>query len=189
MKRAVLILTAALLTSVALCACSNGGSNTSSEPSNSSVVSQPSAEESKVSSESSENTSSTESSLLKDTYTKIQEQVTLPEMVNLDTTKKLDRYYGIQAEDVEDYAGGINNSGVQQDEIVLIKATSEDAAQRIVDALQARYDAKISENENYNPEQAAMIKACKIEQDGLYVSMIISPDAEKITDIYKTAIQ
>lgn len=188
MKRAVILLTAVLLTSVALCACSGNSNSTSSEPSGSSVVSQPSDEESKTPSEDSKDTSA-ESSLLKDTYAKIQEQVTLPEMVNLDTTKKLDRYYGIQAEDVEDYAGGINNSGVQQDEIVLIKATSDDAAQRIVEALQTRYDAKISENENYNPEQAAMIKACKIEQDGLYISMIISPDAEKITEIYKASIQ
>ncbi len=186
MRKTVILLTAILLTSIAFCACSNNG-NTSEPSKDISVVSQPSVDESKSSSENSE--SSTESSLLKDTYAEIQEQVTLPEMVDLNSTKKLDRYYGIQEEDVADYAGGINNSGVQQDEIVLIKATSEEAAERIVAALQTRYDAKYSENENYNAEQAAMIKACKVEKDGLYVSMIISPDAEKITKIYKEAIQ
>lgn len=180
MKKCILLFASVLVASSLLCACSGNSSNTSSTPAESSSSSV-------VSSQSSVSESNSDIKL-SDVYTDIQGQVTLPEMVALDSTKKLDRYYGIQADDVADYAGGINNSGVEQDEIVLIKAVSDEAATRIKDSLEKRYQSKISENKNYNPEQAAMIEKCKIEQNGLFVSMIISPDAVKITEIYKNAI-
>ena len=33
---------------------------------------------------------------------------------------------------------------------------------------------------------AAVIEKCKVQRDGLYVSMIVSENADKITDIYRT---
>lgn len=133
-------------------------------------------------------TSTVSAKSLGEVYGEIKANVTLPEMVEIDSARKLDRYYGIDESDVQEYAGGINNSGVEQDEIVLMKATDEEAAKRIEEALQARYESKYSENVNYNPEQAAMIQSCKVERSGLYISMIISPDADEITKLYKNGI-
>lgn len=125
---------------------------------------------------------------LSDIYTEIQSQVTLSEMNELTSAASLTRYYGITEEQVEEFAGGINNSGVEQEEIVLVKATDNDAAAAVKTALENRYNAKLNENKNYNPEQAAIIEKCSVEQNGLYVSMIISPNADKITEIYKAGI-
>lgn len=123
---------------------------------------------------------------LADVYADIKAQVTLSEMNQLESVESLDRYYGITADSVDEFAGGINNSGVEQEEIVLIKAKDNASANSIKTALENRYNAKLNENKNYNPQQAEMIEKCKVEQNGLYVSMIVSDNAEKITEVYKT---
>lgn len=123
---------------------------------------------------------------LSDIYTDIKAQVTLSDMLEIDSAAKLDKYYGIAEADAVEYAGGINNSGVDMEEIVLIKAADSAAAERVKSALDTRYDAKLAQNKDYNPEQAAMIEQCKVEQDGLYVTMIVSPNAAQITEIYNS---
>lgn len=122
-------------------------------------------------------------------YEDITKQVELNDMLVLTTTDQLDKYYGISADDVEDFAGSINSTGVDQEEIIMIKAKDDAAASRIKDALQLRYDTKLAQNKDYNPAQAAIIEACSVEQDGLFVSMIISQNAEQIKGIYKAAIK
>ncbi len=94
-------------------------------------------------------------------------------------------FYGIEADDVLEFAGGVNTTGVAQEEIILIRAKDGEAADRIKTSLDNRYNAKLSQNRNYNAEQAEMIEKCRVEQDGSYVSMIVSPNAERITEIYK----
>ncbi|MBQ3416928.1 MAG: DUF4358 domain-containing protein [Ruminococcus sp.] len=126
---------------------------------------------------------------LSSVYDDITKQVELKDMLVLTTTDQLDKYYGIAAEDVDDFAGCINSTGVDQEEIIMIKATDDAAAGRIKDALQLRYDTKLAQNITYNPEQAEIIQNCSVEQDGLYVSMIISSNADQIKEIYKAAIK
>ena len=126
---------------------------------------------------------------LSSVYDDITKQVELKDMLVLTTTDQLDKYYGIAAEDVEDFAGCINSTGVDQEEIIMIKATDDAAAGRIKDALQVRYDNKLAQNISYNPEQAEIIQNCSVEQDGLYVSMIVSSNADQIKEIYKAAIK
>lgn len=126
------------------------------------------------------------SATLPEIYADIKAQVTLSDMLELDTVAKLDKYYGIAEEDVAEYAGGINNSGVEQEEIVLIKAADAASAERIKSALDTRYGTKLSQNRDYNPEQAEMIESCSVEGDGVYVTMIVSPAAEQITKIYQS---
>ena len=126
---------------------------------------------------------------LTEVYDEIKSQVTLSEMNEFTSVDSLDRYYGIASDDVAEFAGGINNSGVNQEEIVLIKATNNDSATRVKEALDNRYNAKYNENKNYNPEQAKMIEKCSVEQNGLYVTMIVSENYETITQIFKDNIK
>ncbi len=125
---------------------------------------------------------------LNDIYTRIKGEVTLTDMVELSDVSDLDRFYGISAEDVSEFAGGINSSGVEQEEIVLVKAVNKDAAKRINDALVARHSSKLSETKTYNPEQYAMLEKCTVDVDDLYISMILSPNASAIKKLYKDAI-
>lgn len=175
---------AAALVLLCLCGCGTtetGSTDTSStEPvSQTEAVSAADAESSPA-----ENTSA---SSLGDVYSQVASQVELPEMVDLNE-KLLMRYYGLSADVVADFAGGVASGGVDQDEIVLIKAASEDNVLEIETALQTRYDSKLSQQENYNADEAEKIRNCKVETHGLYVTLIISNDANKITEIVNGAI-
>ena len=125
---------------------------------------------------------------LSEVYDEIKASVTLPDVVELSDVSKLDRYYGIAADEVADFAGCISSSGTEQTEITLIKAADQAAAEKIKGILDNKYESKLNENRDYNPEQAAMIEKCKVELNGLYVTMIVSPDAEQITGIFKKAV-
>ncbi len=125
---------------------------------------------------------------LSDIFGDIKAQVTFTDNIEFNDVDKLDRYYGITADEVSEFAGCVSNSGTDQEEIVLIKAVDDAAAEKIQGILEQKYQSKLNENKNYNPEQAAMIEKCSVERSGLYVSMIISPEAETITKIYKEAI-
>ena len=126
---------------------------------------------------------------LKDVYQQIKTEVTLPDTVELDSAKKLDRSYGITEDMVADYAGGIDSSGVTMTEIVLIRAKDENSAAEIGEKLNKRLQSKLNQNRNYNPEQAEIIEKCKVETDGLYVTLVISQDADKINAIIRQHIK
>ena len=125
---------------------------------------------------------------LSEVFEDIKAQVTFAENIEYNDVAKLDRYYGIAPEEVSEFAGCVSSSGTNQEEVVLIKAADAASAEKIKGILETKYNAKLNENKNYNPEQAAIIEKCRVEQYDLYVSMIISPSAETITSIYKEAI-
>lgn len=124
---------------------------------------------------------------LSDVFSQISNEVELPEMVELNE-KLLMRYYGIEVSDTSDFAGGVDSSGVGQDEIVLIKAADESKVDAIQQALQTRYDSKLTQQENYNPDEAEKIRNCKVEVKGDYVTLIISGNADKINEIVNNAL-
>lgn len=125
---------------------------------------------------------------LSEVYSAIKAEVTLSDMNEFTDVSTLDRFYGISSASVEDFAGGVNNSGVNMEEIVLVKAKDDAAADSIKTSLENRKQAKYNENKNYNPEQAEMIEKCAVTRDGVYVAMILSPNAAQITSIYKSEL-
>ncbi len=120
-------------------------------------------------------------------YEDISNNFELPDMIPLND-KLLNRYYGLTPDVCTDYAGGVDSSGVGQDEIALFKAVDEEKAEAIKEALQTRYDSKLSQQENYNADEAEKIRNCKVETNGLYVTLIISNDAEGITELFSNSI-
>ena len=106
MKKVAVILAMVLIMGTVLCACKDNQDTTSGE---NSVVS----------------TDTVQEKSLTDVFSEIKSQMNVSEMVEFQDVSSLDRYYGITAEQVSEFAGGINNSGVEQEEIVLIKASDE----------------------------------------------------------------
>lgn len=126
---------------------------------------------------------------LSQVFDSIKEQVELSEMTEFEFVSALDRYYGITSDEVVEFAGGINNSGVNQEEIVMIMAADSKSADHIQTVLENRRQAKYNENKNYNPEQAQMIENCSVDRHGMYIAMFISENADKIRDIYNTQLE
>ena len=125
---------------------------------------------------------------LADVFSEIKTTYNVTDLVEFSDVADLNRFYGIAAEDVKEFAGGINNSGVNQEELVMVLATDSDAASRIATALVNRQNSKLNETKNYNPEQYAIIEKCTVDTDNNYVSMFLSANAEQMKADYKKAI-
>lgn len=161
MKRTLTVLAAVLAAVMLLCSCSSGGGSSDGDSSQSG------------------------GKTLTDLWSAVKNEVTFSDFNEFTEAKKLQRYYGITEDMVDEFAGGINGSGVNQEEVVLIKAKDDSSASQIKEKLDARFQSKLNQNKNYNAEQAKMIEGCKVEQNGLYVTMIVSDNADKITKIFK----
>ncbi len=122
-------------------------------------------------------------------YEEIKAAADLPDMIELDSAQRLDRNYGITEDMTDDFAGGIDSSGVTMTEIVLIKAKDKRSADEIAEKLDHRLKSKLDQNRTYNPAQAAIIEKCRVEQKGLYVTMIIAEEADLLTGIVNKHLQ
>ena len=100
----------------------------------------------------------------------------------------LKTFYGVDAADVKEFAGGFNSTGVSQEEIIFIQAVDADAAQRVADHLEQHRQSKLDQMKNYNPEQYAIIEKSSVDTDKNYVSLIISPKASEMKADYQKGI-
>lgn len=175
---------AAALVLLCLCGCGSSANTTDSTTASSEVIS--AVESAPAESAPAESAAAGEASL-KAVYDEIAGAVELPQMVELND-KLLDRYYGVNPDMLADYAGGVDASGVGTDEIVLFKAADESQVEALRQALETRYSSKLDQQENYNADEAEKIRKCKVETSGLYVTLIISNDADTINGIVSKTI-
>ena len=106
------------------------------------------------------------------------------EMMTLNEGDMLD-FYGIRAEDMEQFAAAVTSAGISAKEIVLVKAAGEDAAQRVQEQLNKRVSNRMAEFENYLPDQFDIAaNHSRVSRDGVYVSLIISGELEDLSKIY-----
>lgn len=112
------------------------------------------------------------------------------EMMPLTLDDLNDIYFmGIEPDDAKQCAAAIHSSGINCDEIIMIEAANADAAGRIKEILDQRYQTKLNETDNYLPEENAIIKTCSVTQNGNYVAMIVAPNAAELTKIYNKYVK
>ena len=110
------------------------------------------------------------------------------EMMTLDMYDLADLYY-IDLEDMKQAAAAVHTSGINCDEIILIEAVDADAAANVQYILDARYQAKLNETENYLPDEHAIILECAVTANGNYVAMIVAPNAAELVEIYEKSFE
>lgn len=125
---------------------------------------------------------------LSEIFGSIKAEYSVTDMVEFDDVSTLERFYGITEDQVDEFAGGVNNSGVKMEEIVLVKAKDSAAASDIAEKLNNRLSSKLNETKNYNPEQYAIVEKSSVDTDNLYVSLIISENVEGMKKLYKEGI-
>ena len=94
-------------------------------------------------------------------------------------TKNTEKLYGIEADKLSD--GGIlySSDGNYADEISMLKmANGSSAKSQLADRLNYR----LNQYENYKPEETKKIQAAKIFQAGDYWVLVISDNADEISD-------
>lgn len=102
---------------------------------------------------------------------------------------KIKNVYGFEPTDYSEVVAYVNNSGTDQDEIVIVKATSSDAVQNIKGKLENKMKAKLNSTKSYLPEQYEMISKCEVAEKGDYVRMIISPNADRMVEIFNAQFE
>ena len=110
------------------------------------------------------------------------------DMMDLDESDLMS-YYGIEASQVKQFAVYIDSTGIKCDEIILIEGIDADAAKSIKEKIDARYQEKENTMKTYQPEEYAVLKKSKVEQNGNYISLIVSPQGDDLKEIYNKAFQ
>lgn len=117
-------------------------------------------------------------------YQKMEESGKLPAMLAILPDMALD-FYGIDTEQCTQWVLRLSQDSLIADEVLLIQAQDEAAAEEILGFLQGRMDTKAAEAITYSPEQYAIIKRGHLVRDGLFLALIVSPDADDLLAIYR----
>ena len=112
------------------------------------------------------------------------EKAPIDDPLTLGESDMLD-FFGIQSDSMEQFAAVTCSNGISAQEIVLVKATDEDSAKAVEEKLQNRLDSRKAEAKDYLPDQYAILEECEVKRDGVYVRLIISPEAQALVDIYQ----
>lgn len=103
------------------------------------------------------------------------------DMVIIEDIDMLELYYSIDPADVEAFAAETTaNSATEVDEIVIVKAVDEAAAERVAEKLELRMEAQRNLCASYSPELVALVDGCEVRVQGVLVTMIVSEDFEEI---------
>lgn len=112
----------------------------------------------------------------------------LPEMILMDTDMLMN-FCGIQAEDCTQVVAAIGATGLMTDEIWLVEAVDETALDRIEELANTRLKLKGEETVSYAPDQYEIVKEGKIIRSGLYLALIVTPEADALSQLVTDAIQ
>ena len=119
-------------------------------------------------------------------YEKILQLPDMPGMLPV-SEKRIRNYYGIDPESCQQLVMAVCEDGLRVDEIWLIEAGSEEAAEELVRLAESRIAQVTAENENYLPDQAAVARAGQVIRSGANVALFVSPQAEEMAGMYRAA--
>ncbi len=103
-------------------------------------------------------------------------------------TESLMNLYGITADEVAAQASFTTMSGSFPDEVVMIKAKDENAGNSVAEKLETRVEEVKVQSENYDAENYALAQKCRVLQSGVYVAMFLSPNYDKMAEIWNGAV-
>jgi len=157
--------------------CTGCSGNIVSTSNNTDPVSEPS--------NTSENKKNTKS--INEIYQEIEQSVSLASPQCMDDDF-ISNYYGIDAALLEEYVFSMSEDAAQAETIIIMKAKNTDALDGLADSLQTVVDEKKNEMENYIPEQFAIVEKSKVQTKENYVWLVISENADAITDIIENGL-
>ena len=117
-------------------------------------------------------------------FTELQHSVSLPEMSEV-SAYMLEENTGISPEDYQEAVYYILTEGMSPDQIIIIQAKDEASAMTVEKKLYSWLDYQINSSQIYLTEYMPLLQAGVIRRDGLIVSLIVSPESERITQVYE----
>ncbi|SHK49991.1 DUF4358 domain-containing protein [Desulforamulus aeronauticus] len=109
--------------------------------------------------------------------------------VDLSTLKegnfaKLKRLYGISRGEIEEFAFYQAPSNIKADEIVLIKVKQTEDTEKVKEKLLKRVEKQAANFKDYLPEEYYLIEKNVLKVQNNYLLLVISPEAEKISEAF-----
>lgn len=103
--------------------------------------------------------------------------------------EKLQKYYDIKPEDVEEFAIYTPSTNIKADEMVIIKAKDEKDVDAIKEKLEKRAEEQGKSFKDYLPEQYALIQNKLLKSNKNYVIFVISKDKDKIEEDFDNSLK
>ena len=111
----------------------------------------------------------------------------MPEMLVLDETIQLN-LLGIDSTDCQQVITAICADSVRADEIWLIQAKDTAALEKLTALAKTRVESQAEVCESYSPDQYAIVKEAELVTSGLYLALLIGPDAASMKKTFTSAI-
>ena len=112
----------------------------------------------------------------------------MPEMLVLDETIQLN-LLGIDSADCQQVITAICADSVRADEIWLIQAKDTAALEKLTALAKTRVESQAEVCESYSPDQYAIVKEAELVTSGLYLALLIGPDAASMKKAFTSAIR
>ena len=129
-----------------------------------------------------------EQTVLDEIYAAIAGEISGPEMLELNE-RVITGYLGLKPEDYRDGRFYLCANNLKADEIWLVELEDEAAANAMRDLAQERIEVKADTYEKYLPEESAISRRGIAVAKGNYVGLFVSPDAERMRDIFLSALE
>lgn len=120
-------------------------------------------------------------------YQEIEQSVTLKSPQRMDEDF-ISNYYGIDTASLEEYVFSMSEDAAQAETIIILKVKNTDDLTGLTESLQTVVDEKKNEMENYIPEQFAIVEKSKVQTKDHYIWLVISDNADTITDIIESGL-
>lgn len=104
-------------------------------------------------------------------------------------TEALSRLYGIEGSDVKQSASFVTMSGTFPHEVIMIEAVDTSAADEIAALLENRVSEVRIQSQSYDAKNYALALECKVYKNKNFVSLFLSPDHQKITEVYSKYVK
>ncbi len=165
LKKSVFIIFAALMLSVSLFGC-DGNQTTNHQQSQSVASANVSAQE---------------------VADNVKASVTLEDMQAM-TETDLSAMYGIDLDDVAEFAGEMDSTGLRTDEFLIVLAKDSQSADRILAKMNSRKTQRMNESKNYNPQGYANAQKAPVAKKGNYVYLFISDSADDMVAAFEQIV-
>lgn len=116
-------------------------------------------------------------------YTRIRSQISCPDMLELNE-KTITSYLGLLSEEYLDGRFYLCANNLKADEIWIVELENEAAVQKMLERAFKRIEVKAVSYDKYLPEESEISRRGIALSKGNYVALFISPDAERMQEIF-----
>lgn len=125
---------------------------------------------------------------IQDIYAEITEKLALNAPMVL-PDEFISNYYGVDVSTLDEYVFSMSEAAISAETVVILKAKDTGSTDDLAASLQTVIDQKRSEMENYLPDQFQIVDKSSVHVEGNYVYLVISEQADAISQIILDGIR